>query len=98
MSLKAQILVKLGKTKEAISYFEDAIPLYKANGDQLSVSKLLLDLEIAYRQSGRLSDAAACLQEVVAIRRTLQNADDLAQALNNLGYHYHQYGDSARGL
>ena len=85
--------LKLGKTSEAIGYFEDAIPLYKANGDQLSVSKLLLDLEIAYRQSGRLSDAAACLQEVVAIRRVLQNADDLAQALNNLGYHYHQNGD-----
>jgi tetratricopeptide (TPR) repeat protein len=52
-----------------------------------------MDLEIAYRQLGRLEDAAACLQEVVAIRRALKSTDALAQALNNLGYHYHQCGD-----
>lgn len=85
--------LKLGKVDEAIRYIEQAIPLYKANGDQLSTSKLLMDLEIAYRQSGRLADAAACLQEVVAIRRMLRSTDDLALALNNLGYHYHQCGD-----
>ncbi|MEP7292137.1 MAG: tetratricopeptide repeat protein, partial [Chloroflexota bacterium] len=85
--------LRLGKVEQAICYFEDALPLYKANGDKLSTSKLLMDLDVAYRQAGRLPEAAACLQEVVAIRRTLQSTDDLAQALNNLGYHYHQCGD-----
>ncbi len=85
--------LKIGKIDQAIHYLEAAVPLFKTTGDQLSTSKLLLDLEIAYRQSGRLADAAACLQEVVAIRRTLHNTDDLARALNNLGFHYHQCGD-----
>lgn len=85
--------LKLGRVEQAICFFEDALPLYKENGDQLSTSKLLMDLDVAYRQAGRLAEAAACLQEVVAIRRTLASTDDLAQALNNLGYHYHQCGD-----
>lgn len=85
--------LKLGRIDEAIRYFEEALPLYKSDRDQLALSKMLMDLEVAYRQAGRLEDAAACLQEVVAIRRTLQSTDELAQALNNLGYHYHQCGD-----
>ncbi|MCC6805333.1 MAG: tetratricopeptide repeat protein [Anaerolineae bacterium] len=85
--------LKLGRIEQAIASFEEALPLYKANGDQLITSNLLMDMELAYRQLGRLEDAAACLQEVVAIRRALKSTDALAQALNNLGYHYHQCGD-----
>lgn len=88
--------LKLGRVEQAIRSFEEALPLYKTNGDQLITSNLLMDLEVAYRQMGRLEDAAACLQEVVAIRRALKSTDALAQALNNLGYHYHQCGDYAQ--
>jgi ATP/maltotriose-dependent transcriptional regulator MalT/DNA-binding SARP family transcriptional activator len=85
--------LKLGLIDDAITHLEAAQPFYRANGEQLSLSNLLMDTEIAYRSAGRMEDAAACLQEVVAIRRSLGSLSALAFALNNLGFHYHQYGD-----
>jgi LuxR family transcriptional regulator, maltose regulon positive regulatory protein len=85
--------LKMGMIDDAIEHLETAQPFYRANGEQLSLSNLLMDTEIAYRSAGRMEDAAACLQEVVAIRRSLGSLSALAFALNNLGFHYHQYGD-----
>jgi ATP/maltotriose-dependent transcriptional regulator MalT/DNA-binding SARP family transcriptional activator len=88
--------LKLGLVETATQNLESALELYRQTGDLSSVSKVLLDLEVAYLYTGRLSDAAACLQEVVAIRRAIGSPIGLARALNNLGYHYHQFGDYAQ--
>lgn len=88
----------LGQVGMATRDLEEAVALFRSNGDAYSLAGLLQDLEVAYIRSGRLNDAAACLQEVVALRRSLGSAGALALALNNLGYHYHQRGDYRQAL
>lgn len=87
--------LKLGLVETATHQLEHALELYRQTSDLTTISKVLLDLEVAYLQVGKLNEAAACLQEVVAIRRSIGSPIGLAQALNNLGYHYHQFGDFA---
>ncbi len=90
--------IDLGNAVKATQYLEEALPLYRADGDAFGLSNVLQTLEVAYNNLGRLSDAVACLQEVVALRRKLGNTGSLALALNNLGFHYHQYSDYDRAL
>ncbi|MBE2267015.1 MAG: tetratricopeptide repeat protein [Anaerolinea sp.] len=85
--------LRLGTPDLAVQYLEQALPLSRENGDKMTLSSLLQDLQIAYLRLGRLSEAGACLQEVVALRRSLGIRSLLANALNDLGYHYHQHGD-----
>lgn len=86
-------LLNMGNASDAVKYLEEALPLYRADGDAYALSSVLQNLEVAYNGVGRLDDSAACLQEVVDLRRKLGNTGALALALNNLGVHYHQYSD-----
>ncbi len=85
--------LNLGEITIAADYLEEALPLYREDGDQYALSNVLQNLEVAYTSLGQLNRAAACLQEVVALRRDLGNTGALALALNNLGVHYHQYNN-----
>ncbi len=82
--------IHLGELNAAVEHLEEALPLFRADGNAYTLANLLQDLEVAYTRSGRFTDAVACLQEVVALRRSLGSAGGLAAALNNLGYYYHQ--------
>src|SRR5262249_16787678 len=62
------------------------------------LTNLLQDLQFAYEHVGRTDDLAACLQELVALRRSLGASGALAIALNNLGSYYHQRGDYVQAL
>jgi LuxR family maltose regulon positive regulatory protein len=86
-------LLNMGNVSDAMGYLEEALPLYRADGDAYALSSVLQNLEVAYNSLGRLDDSAACLQEVVDLRRKLGNTGALALALNNLGVHYYQYSD-----
>lgn len=85
--------VRLGHQQEGIDLLEEALPLYRAEGDTNALIQILFDLQVAYTQVGRLDDAGVCLHEIVAMRRKLGSAVALATALNNLGNYYHQRGD-----
>lgn len=85
--------LKSGNVTEAIRSLEAARPLYEAHSDRFALTKLLMDLDIAYRQVGRAQESAECLQELVIIRRELGGQVALAQALNNLGSFQHLRGE-----
>jgi LuxR family maltose regulon positive regulatory protein len=85
--------LRLGNPQRAIEYLETSVELYRADGDAYALSQSLQDLETAYVHVGRLTEAGACLQEVVALCRSLNSASKLALALNNLGYYYHLRSD-----
>jgi DNA-binding SARP family transcriptional activator/Tfp pilus assembly protein PilF len=87
-----------GDLRAAARYLEDALPLYRDDGDAYATSQVLQSLEVVYTRLGRLNEAATCLQEVVALRRSLGSAGALALALNNLGYYYHQQSDYQQAL
>jgi len=85
--------MRLGAINSAVANLEAAIPIYRADGDAHALSQLLQDVVMVYSQTGRLKEVNTCLQEVVALRRTLGSPGALAHALNNLGYFYHRCSD-----
>ncbi|MBK8020283.1 MAG: tetratricopeptide repeat protein [Chloroflexi bacterium] len=89
---------RTGHLEEAICNLEAARPLYEVNSDRFSLTKLLIDLDIAYRQVGRIQDAADCLQTVVSLRREIGGQAALAHALNNLGHFLYLRGDYDEAL
>lgn len=90
--------MNMGDAASGVHYLEQALPVYEADGDSFAISSALQNLDVVYRRLGRLDEAAACLQRVVAIRRDLGRTGALALALNNLGFHYHQYSDYEQAL
>jgi LuxR family transcriptional regulator, maltose regulon positive regulatory protein len=88
----------LGEVEAAVTNLEEALTIFRTEGDAYTLSVLLQSLDLAYIRMGRFDEAAACLQEVVALRRSLGSAGLLALALNNLGYHYHQHGDYQQAM
>lgn len=82
--------MRLGEIHSAIANLEEAVPLYRDDGDVHALSQLLQDMVLVYAQAGRFEEVSACLQEVVALRRSLGSPGALALALNNLGYFYHR--------
>ncbi len=85
--------LRLGNPHAAVEHLTTSVALYRADGDAYALSQSLQDLETAYVSLGRLTEAGACLQEVVALCRSLNSASKLALALNNLGYYYHLRSD-----
>jgi DNA-binding SARP family transcriptional activator/tetratricopeptide (TPR) repeat protein len=90
--------MRLGNIASAIAHLEAAVPIYRADGDVHALSQLLQDLVVAYAQAGHLKQVSACLQEVVALRRSLGSPSALALALNNLGYFYHRSSEYTLAL
>jgi LuxR family maltose regulon positive regulatory protein len=85
--------LRLGETKAALHYLEEAVPLHRQDGDVYALANALQDMGVVYARLGQLDKASSCLQEVVALRRSLGSAGALAMALNNLGHYYHRNGD-----
>lgn len=90
--------LRLGEARSAIANLEQALEIYRSNGDAHAVANLLQDLGVAYLRQGRMFDASACLQELVALRRSLGSPSTVAAALNNLGYFYHLNGDYEQSI
>lgn len=88
----------LGQMELAARYLEQAVPVYRADGDNYALSHLLQDLQAVYNRLGDVKRASELLQEVVALRRSLASQGALALALNNLGCHYHQHSDYDQAL
>ncbi len=98
MRILGVALLLLGDAESGVTYLEQALPLYRNDGDRSALSFLLQDLQAAYGRLGRLDESGACLQEMVALRRSLGGAGTLTLALNNLGYYYHQRGDYTQAM
>jgi ATP/maltotriose-dependent transcriptional regulator MalT/DNA-binding SARP family transcriptional activator len=91
-------VLQLGDAQAALEHLEVAVPLHRAVGDAYAISQVLQYLELAYIRLGRFEEAGVCLQEIVAIRRSVGSVLWLALALNDLGYYCHQTGDYRRAF
>lgn len=94
-ALRLRALARLydGQTALALVDFETALPLYEQYCDQAALTKLLGDMDIAYRRAGRADDAARCLSRIVTIRRDTPGQAELPSALNQYGVLLHMQGD-----
>ena len=88
----------LGRLDEAIADLEEAQPLLEQHSGWFRQSSLLQDMEVVYRDLGNKEAADTCLHNLITLRRMLDNREQLALALNNLGYLYYEEGkyDEAR--
>lgn len=81
-----------GETQVGRDYLEEAAELHLQAGLIAARGNVLQSLVLVYTRVGELDRSEACLEEIVQIRRQLDNQEDLALALNDLGYHYHLRG------
>jgi ATP/maltotriose-dependent transcriptional regulator MalT/DNA-binding SARP family transcriptional activator len=94
-ALRLRALARLynGETALALVDFERALPLYEEHCDEAALTKLLGDMDMAYRRAGRIDDAAVCLSRIVRIRRQTPGQAELPTALNQYGVLLHMQGD-----
>lgn len=98
---RAQALayLELGDSQSAIELFNSILQSYSEEDLAQGRSSILQDLNTAYLRSGDLDTVGMLLQEILALRRQVNNPQDLALALNDLGYYYHccsEYEDALR--
>lgn len=88
----------LGRLADAIADLEQAKPLTDQYSGWFEQSILLQDMEVVYRDLGNKESADKSLHDLITLRRMLDNREQLALALNNLGYLYYEEGryDEAR--
>ncbi len=90
--------LRLGQIEEAADDLEASLEQHRSDNHMYAVSQVLQDLHITYVRLGRIDDASTCLQEVVAICRSLGSSTVLALALNDLGFFLHRHGDYLAAL
>ena len=81
-----------GDLELAIQDLEDALPVLEEHSGWLEQSHVLQDMEVVYRALGNKEAADIALQRLITLRRSLDNREELALALNNLGYLYYEEG------
>jgi ATP/maltotriose-dependent transcriptional regulator MalT/DNA-binding SARP family transcriptional activator len=99
--LQGEIYVNQGLYQEAIVVSRCALTFFPESDQIHERSHILQDLGEAYLRSGNFDEAGRIFQEMVGLRRKLNNHDDVALALNTLGYFYHccsQYSDALNTL
>ncbi len=75
-----------GDYTSAISYYEEALTLFRRLGDRVGVSDILESLGVLYIFLGDHAQAMQLHQESLAIRRTLGDVQKISSSLTNLGY------------
>lgn len=88
----AMCLYYMGDSETALRYFEPALEQLEQHSGWLELSSAYQDIEMIYRASGMKEKADYCLHRLIHLRRLLNNREELALALNNLGYQYYVDG------
>jgi tetratricopeptide (TPR) repeat protein len=81
----------------ALVYFEKAIAIYRANGNQLELARCLLGVSMAYNVLVRLDE---CIQAAAEARDIAHQTGDLRSegvAIGNIGWATIQLGDTEEG-
>ncbi|CAD5978635.1 Tetratricopeptide repeat protein 28 [Planktothrix tepida] len=82
----------LGRYKEAISYCQQSLEIYREIGDRGGEASSLCNLGIAYNCLGRYEDAISYHQQSLEIDREIGDRDGIAGSLCNLGNVYNFLG------
>lgn len=88
----AMCLYMNGKAYYALPLLEHALYLLEQHSGMYEQSNVLQDLEIVCRVVNAHQLADEYLHRLVDLRRKLDNREQLALALNNLGYRYYELG------
>lgn len=87
--LKGLALLRLGRTRQAVECLDRSLALYTNLNETDSIPILLLNCGMAYRALGNYEAAEKSYQQALGIWRKEGNLAWQANALNNLGFLYH---------
>jgi ATP/maltotriose-dependent transcriptional regulator MalT/two-component SAPR family response regulator len=87
--IRGLALLRLGRTRQALECFERSLALYTHLKERDSIPILLLNCGMAYRALGNYKAAEESYQKALGIWRKDGNLAWQANALNNLGFLYH---------
>jgi tetratricopeptide (TPR) repeat protein len=77
--------MRLGRSEQAVEYFQQALLLFRQAGDRSGEARVLYSLGAAGRRTGHYRLSANYLQHSLALYRQLGDRIGEANALNNLG-------------
>jgi len=81
-----------GKLQEALDHLTDALTYIQRTSSVFHLAKLYQELELVHRDMGHVDEANRCLQQQIHYWRQLNHPEQLAMALNNLGYRQYEQG------
>ena len=85
----------LGNYEPAIQHLQASLAITEQIGGLFNRAKLYQELELVYRDVGNVQQANDCLEKQITLWRKLNNPEQLAMALNNLGYRHYEQGQYA---
>ncbi|EKU96289.1 hypothetical protein Lepto7375DRAFT_0278 [Leptolyngbya sp. PCC 7375] len=77
-----------GQWQESIDDWKQALGLYQSMGNQVSASKLLINIGLAYRKQNNYSEALRYFEQGLRVNRELDNQDGETAALTHMGVVY----------
>lgn len=89
---------ELGRYGDAISSFEQCLPLYRRMDDALGEAHVLRSLGLVYRYQGRFDEALSCFDKCLGIFRHLGDALAESITLVRLGAVYREQGRLDRAV
>jgi signal transduction histidine kinase len=87
-----------GKIEEAFSFFEQALSLFQAVNDELSVADIHLKMASAHLYTANYQSARSCCQVALNLFKKCGDKSGLAMALNNLGNVFYNTADYYNAL
>ena len=82
----------LGNNEDAVQHLQASLFITEQTGGLFNRAKLYQELELVYRDIGDVKEANDCLEKQITLWRKLNNPEQLAMALNNLGYRHYEQG------
>jgi tetratricopeptide (TPR) repeat protein len=88
----------LGEQQEALAYYQQALPLYRAVGDRGGEATALNGIGGVYSRLGEQQEALAYYQQALPLYRAVGDREGEAATLNNIGLAYSRLGDQQEAL
>ena len=92
------IFHNLGKTHEAVEYYQQALEINKKLGYEQGVAHNLNNIGTIYNELGEYDEALRCQEEALKIFQKIQDEPGIANSLNNIGVVYHDSGKTEEAL
>lgn len=96
--VRSQMLRRLDRTSDAISQFQEVLPIARRQGFVAEVKYILNGLGIAYTWQSNFDAALKCHFEVLLIREKEGDTKEIYETLNNIGLVYFKLKDYEKAL
>jgi CHAT domain-containing protein/Tfp pilus assembly protein PilF len=98
LNLMAWVHWRVNEYQEAISRYEEALPLYRALGDRKNEAELLGSIGFTYRYLDELQKALDYYNQSLAIQQEMGDRGGVAKMFGNIAVIYYRLGEHQREM